>query len=216
MLITTLTASAIAALAGSPHCIGMCGPLACAAGPDPRAQFAYHLGRIGTYTALGALAGAVGDAAPLPASVATALAALLLVVFSLALAGVLPEPRAFRGLARLGARFATHRSVASRLAFGVVNGLLPCGLVYAALALPMASADPGVGALGMATFGLLTVPALGAAALGLRAVLNRTPAVRGLLASVVLLAGLFSLGQRDGWFASEDPTGDPPTCHAPR
>jgi len=216
MLTTTITAASIAAIAGSPHCIGMCGPLACAAGTDARAQVAYHVGRIGTYVTLGALAGAIGSVAPLPAGVATGVAAILLVVFSLSLAGLLPEPRALPGLARLGARFASQQTVPSRLAFGVVNGLLPCGLVYATLALPMAAADPFVGAVGMGVFGLLTVPALAAAAFGLRAVLNRTPAVRGLLASAVLVSGLFALGLRDGWFVDPADPDEPAVCHVPQ
>ncbi|MEO0602362.1 MAG: sulfite exporter TauE/SafE family protein, partial [Myxococcota bacterium] len=161
-------------------------------------------------------AGAVGQTAPLPSGVATGLAAILLVVFALSLAGLLPEPRAVPGLARLGARFARQRTVASRLAFGAVNGLLPCGLVYATLALPMAAADPVVGAASMGVFGLLTVPALAAAALGLRAVMNRTPAARGLLASVVLVSGLFTLGLRDGWFTDAEAPPDAPVCHVPR
>lgn len=215
MLTSTVTAAAIAAISGSPHCIGMCGPLACAAGPEAKAQVAYHVGKIGTYVGLGALAGAVGQAAPVPSEVSTGIAVVLLVGFSLALAGILPEPRAIPGLARLGSRFAARQTVASRVAFGAVNGLIPCGLVYATLALPMAAGDPWVGALSMGVFGLLTVPALAAAALGARAVLNRTPAARGLLASVVLVTGLFTLGLRDGWFVDPEMPPEAPVCHVP-
>lgn len=213
MLETTIVGAAIAGFAGSPHCVGMCGPLACAAGPSAGAQIAYQTGRIGTYVALGALAGAVGHVAPVPGWVATGVAALLLVVFALSLAGLLPEPRAIPGLARLGARFARQPTLGSRLLFGVVNGLLPCGLVYATLALPLAAADPWVGALTMGVFGLATVPALAVAAFSLRAVLQRRPALRGLLAVTVLVTGLVTLGLRDGWFV--DPETPAPVCHVP-
>ncbi len=215
-MLTTVSAAAIAAIAGSPHCVGMCGPLACAAGPDARSQVAYHAGKIGTYVVLGALAGAVGQVALLPGEIGTGVAAGLLILFSLALAGVLPEPRAIPGLTRLGARFAARRTVVSRLAFGSVNGLIPCGLVYATLALPMAAADALVGAVSMGVFGLLTVPALAAAVFGFRAVLNRTPAARGVLASIVLVSGLFTLGLRDGWFSDPDNPPDAPVCHVPQ
>jgi sulfite exporter TauE/SafE len=45
-------------------------------------------------------------------------------------------------------------------AFGFVNGLLPCGLVYAALAAAMVTATPIQGMLFMVFFGLGTMPAL--------------------------------------------------------
>ncbi|MEN0064737.1 MAG: sulfite exporter TauE/SafE family protein [Myxococcota bacterium] len=214
MVVATSAAAALAALVGSPHCIGMCGPLACAAGPKAANQVAYHTGRIGTYATLGALAGALGPRTFLPEGLATAAAALLLLGFAASLAGWLPEPRALPGLVRLGARLAQTPTLASRFAFGVINGLLPCGLVYATLAVPMAGADPTAGALAMATFGLFTVPALASAAFGLRLVLNRTPRVRVLLAGIVLVSGLATLGLRDGWFVGEAPA-DAPLCHVP-
>ncbi|HHO49910.1 MAG TPA: sulfite exporter TauE/SafE family protein [Deltaproteobacteria bacterium] len=209
-----LTSALIAGIAGAPHCLGMCGPLATAAGDGAPHQGAYHLGRIGTYAALGALAGAAGRAVPGPDWLASGLAGLLLVGFALSLAGVVPEPaRAAPGLARAGALLARRTSVPSRLLFGGINGLLPCGLVYATLAIPMAASDPVIGALAMATFGLATVPALAAATLGLRALLSRSMATRRVLAAVVLASGLATLGYRDGWFSDRD--GEVPACHAP-
>ena len=56
---------------------------------------------------------------------------------------------------------------ASRYLFGMANGLLPCGLVYAALALPVALGSAPLGALAMVLFGLGTVPALATLAAGL-------------------------------------------------
>ena len=43
---------------------------------------------------------------------------------------------------------------------GVCLGFLPCGLLYAALAIAMGTGHPGLGALAMVAFGLGTVPAL--------------------------------------------------------
>lgn len=209
-----LTGALIAGVAGAPHCLGMCGPLATAAGGRAPHQAAYHLGRFLTYTALGALAGAAGHAVPGPDWLASGLAAVLLVGFALSLAGVVPEPTAaVPGLARAGAFLAKRTSVPSRLLFGMINGLLPCGLVYATLSIPVAAADPGIGAMAMAAFGLSTVPALAAATLGLRRLLARSMATRRALAAVVLVSGLFTLGYRDGWFASHD--SEVPPCHAP-
>ncbi|MEQ1503335.1 MAG: sulfite exporter TauE/SafE family protein, partial [Myxococcota bacterium] len=206
-----------AAVAGSPHCLGMCGALACAAGGRASDQAAYHLGRIATYAALGALSGVFGQALPGPAWVGPAVAAVFLIGFAASLAGILPEPRiAIPGLAAVGARFARSPGVLSRLAFGVVNGLLPCGLVYASLALAVAAADPLRGAAVMAVFGLFTVPALVAASLGLRKVLARSVGARRALAAVVLVAGLATLGFRAGLFTEVDPDSDLPPCQQAR
>jgi sulfite exporter TauE/SafE len=213
-VVTWIGAAAVAALAGSPHCLGMCGALACAAGDRAGQHAAYHLGRIGTYAALGAVAGGVGQAVPGPGWLGTAVAALFLVVFAASLAGLLPEPRAIPGLARVGARVARRADLPSRLLFGVVNGLLPCGLVYATLSLAVAAADPLVGAAVMGVFGLATVPALLAATFGLRRVVAGSRSARRALAVVVLVTGLGTLGFRGGWFGPEAAASEVPPCHA--
>jgi sulfite exporter TauE/SafE len=205
-----------AALAGTPHCVGMCGALACAAGERPAQQLPYHLGRIGSYAALGALSGAFGHVIPGPDWVGTAVAAVLLVGFALALAGWLPEPRVrLPWLTRAGAALAGRTDGASRLLFGMVNGLLPCGLVYATLGLAVATADPVSGALLMAVFGLGTVPALAVATLGLRRALNRSMRARRALALGIILMGLGSLAWREGLFSPASAAdSDVPPCHA--
>lgn len=197
-----------AALAGTPHCLGMCGGLAVAAGTRGGA-LPYHLGRIGTYAALGGLAGAFGAALPGPGWVPVAVSAVLLVGFSAALAGFLPEPKlAIPGLSRAGAWLARRSGPGAALGFGVVNGLLPCGLLYATLAVPAASGSAASGALLMALFGVWTSLPLGAAALGLRRVLAGRTA-RLALAGVVLITGLAGLAQRGAHASDEEPS-----CHS--
>lgn len=214
-MVTWWFGAAVAGIAGAPHCLGMCGALACAAGERPAHQLGYHLGRIGTYAALGALSGTIGQIVPGPPWVGTALAAVLLVGFAASLAGLLPEPRALPGLARLGAAFARRSDLGSRVALGVVNGLLPCGLVYATLSLAVAAADPVRGASVMVVFGACTVPALAVAAVGLRRAVLRSRAARRVLAAAVLIVGLATLGFRAGLF-SDAPPGSVPPCHAAR
>jgi uncharacterized protein len=195
----TAGAVAVAALAGAPHCLGMCGPFACAAGGRVTELVAYHAGRIGTYAVLGALSGAFGYAVPGPPWVGAVLAGVWLVWFSLALAGLVPELHvSIPGLAHLGRRAASGTGAWSRVALGVVNGLLPCGLTWATLSVAVATADPVQGALAMVLFGVLTVPALLAATFGLRRVLDRSLPLRRVLAGAVLVAGLWSLGVRTG------------------
>lgn len=200
MLTSWVSAAFVAGLVGAPHCLGMCGALACAAGEGPSLQVPYHLGRILTYAALGAASGAVGHLVPGPTWVGSALAAALLVGFSLSLAGVLPAPKpSLKLLGRVGARLAQHSGPPSRLLFGMVNGLLPCGLVYAALAIPVAAEDPLAGALAMTAFGVATLPALVAATVGFRTLLTQSVWVRRGLAAVVLVTGLVTIAWREGW-----------------
>jgi len=198
-MIPSLTAAALAGLVGSPHCMGMCGGFAAACGSGKDRGIAWHAGRLTTYMVLGALAGSVGAAIPGPAWIPATVSAALLIWFALALAGVVPEPR-FRipGLVRLSTGSASRSGTGGRLLFGMANGLLPCGLVYAALAVPVASGSAWVGALSMLAFGLGTVPALVAMTLGFRTVMLRDLRLRRLFAAGVLLAGLVSIGLRQG------------------
>lgn len=182
-------------LAGSPvHCAPMCGPfvLARAAGrmaqvPAARlcerqrlmsgALLPYHVGRIATYAALGALAGGLGASLRglpwlgwlsgvllLGAGGVVLLRALARLAPGLASALLAPWQGAGLALAGrfggwLGGRFAMPR-LGGDLLFGVALGFLPCGLVYTALVTAMALPGPVAGALAMAAFGLGTVPAL--------------------------------------------------------
>ncbi|MEJ2541278.1 MAG: sulfite exporter TauE/SafE family protein [Gemmatimonadota bacterium] len=202
-MIPSLTAAALAGLVGSPHCMGMCGGFAVACGSGMDRGAAWHLGRLFTYMGLGAMAGAAGAAIPGPGWIAALVSTGLLVWFALALGGVVREPR-FRipGLTRLATRSAGRTGFGGRLLFGMANGLLPCGLVYAALAVPVATGDPVVGALSMLAFGLGTVPALVAMTMGLRTVLLRDIRLRRVFAVGVLLAGLASIGLRQGLLGS--------------
>ena len=146
LLLTAL----LAGLAGSPHCVAMCGGFASACA-RPRAGFgAWHAGRLLAYAILGAIAGAVGAALPGPAWLPALLATAFLVWFSAALAGLVPEPPLpVAGLGRIGQRLLGRPGILPQFSFGIVNGVLPCGLVYSALAIPVALGSAGSGALAM-------------------------------------------------------------------
>jgi uncharacterized protein len=194
MTFALLAASFLAGLLGSLHCVGMCGAFAASCARAPLGLPAWHVGRVTTYTLLGALAGAVGRVLPGPAWLPGLVAALLLVWFALGLAGLVPEPRiVLPGLSTAGARAARSTSTGAQLLFGAVNGFLPCGLVYAALGVPVALAQPLAGGLAMAAFGLGTVPALSLAALGVRRFVFSSLARRRLFAALVLLTGLWAI-----------------------
>lgn len=173
----------LAGLAGSlVHCVGMCGPFVLGQvmasveppGERPYGEWQrltgallvpYHLGRFTTYTALGALAGGATAVFAslemfswLSALLLTA-AAGLLAAQALGMALKTASPAATL-LARLGAPLSASRTAIARYGLGVVLGLLPCGLLYAALAAAAGSGSVVAGAIAMACFALGTVPAL--------------------------------------------------------
>lgn len=199
-MLALLTGSFLAGLVGSPHCMGMCGPFVIACGRGPAGSAAYHGGRLTTYGVLGALAGGFGDILPGPSWIPALVSLLVVTWFAGTLAGIVPEPRiAVPGAARAMTWATKRRGLGSRYVLGAANGLLPCGLVYAALGIPLASGSPAVGALAMVLFGLGTVPALLALTLGARRLVGASLGLRRALATGVLLAAAWSVGRREGW-----------------
>lgn len=175
----------------------MCGAFAASCTRAPGGLPAWHAGRLATYGLLGGLAGAAGGLLPGPAWLPAALAAGLLCWFALGLAGLVPGPHLVpAGLTRTGAHAARRTTASAQFLFGVVNGFLPCGLVYSALTIPVALADPLGGVLAMVAFGLGTVPALSFAALGLRRLLLATLWRRRVFALLVLVTGLWTIWTR--------------------
>jgi sulfite exporter TauE/SafE len=189
----------MAGFVGSLHCIGMCGGFAVACGARARDTFLWHAGRTATYAILGGLAGAFGSLIPGPGWVVAAISGVLIAWFAAGLAGLVPEPHiSIPGVKHLATNLATRTNMAARFGFGMANGLLPCGLVYASLAIPVSAGDPVVGALSMTAFGIGTMPALTAVALGLRKIAMRDMRLRRLLAAGVFLAAMWSIGARTG------------------
>lgn len=164
-------------LVGSAHCVGMCGGFALALAHDERErrrlharQTLYHLGKTTTYAFLGALAGGGGAALASTLSGAQSALSIVLGLFLIGVGlGLLGVLRRFEGFRRVGpwrafttrmAAFLRKRTLKSAYGLGLVNGLLPCGLVYAVLAKAAATGSVLGGALTMAVFGAATVPAL--------------------------------------------------------
>jgi sulfite exporter TauE/SafE len=164
-------------LAGSRHCVGMCGgfPLALASGASGgnlRRQLLYNLGRLNTLAAIGALSGACGAALVATGPVRllehalAIVAGLLMLVVGLEILGVRLGATA-RGTAlvqsalrRLLTGVIASRSPAAPLALGVFNAFLPCHLIYAFAARAASTASMAEGMLTMLAFGLGTVPAM--------------------------------------------------------
>jgi uncharacterized protein len=161
-------------LLGSFHCVGMCGPIALALPMGQGSKISYVLGRlfynggrILTYTLLGMGAGLVGSALPLAGWQQTlSIVSGLLILLMVLLPGTLSAPFfqkigggwLLKGVKKKLGHFLVRASLPSMGAAGALNGLLPCGLVY--LALAGALSAPGVGSAGlyMLLFGLGTLP----------------------------------------------------------
>lgn len=200
-MVAYLGSAFLAGLVGSLHCIGMCGGFAVACGGRARDTLLWHAGRTATYALLGALAGAFGSLISGPGWVVGILSTLLILWFAAGLAGLVPEPHvSLPGVKHLTTNLARRTNMVARFGFGMATGFLPCGLVYASLGIPVAASDPLVGALAMTAFGVGTMPALTAVALGLRRIVLRNLALRRALAAGVLVAALWSIGMRSGVF----------------
>ncbi|MCS6850826.1 MAG: sulfite exporter TauE/SafE family protein [Gemmataceae bacterium] len=207
-------------LLGSGHCLGMCGSFVLALGSQRdrawrlvRRQVVYGLGRVFTYAVGGAAAGYMGwrlasglrSLAAVQACLAIAAGGLLLYQ-GLTAAGVLSPMRGRTswGLCLLPSLFgALLHATRWRSVFlaGMVNGLLPCGLVYAYLSLAASSANLLVGALTMTLFGLGTVPPLALLGAGGQALRRVGPRLLPLAAWCVVLTGVLCLVRGCGLLA---------------
>ncbi|GAB3634629.1 sulfite exporter TauE/SafE family protein [Hymenobacter arcticus] len=196
-------------LLGSFHCVGMCGAIALAlpgaGGPRYVAgRVLYNLGRVSTYALLGAAAGALGQGLRLAGwqqglSLLSGGLILLLVAT--------PERWLDRAAGTLGLAAGLSR-VKTQLAYyyqrpglgalyttGLLNGLLPCGLVYLALAGALSAPGIGGAAAYMGLFGLGTLPLMLALSLSgqLVPLAWRQRLRRAVPVTALALAGLFIL-----------------------
>lgn len=159
-------------LAGSLHCAGMCGPLTLAlpaTGSGPvgfiTGRLAYNFGRITTYTALGVVIGWLGRSLALAGvqrwvSMAAGIAIIAGLVLSHRASGAGLTAAAVRQLKNALGTVLRKRSISSLWTLGLLNGLLPCGMVYAAAAGAMATGGWLSGISYMALFGLGTLPVM--------------------------------------------------------
>jgi uncharacterized protein len=160
---------------GSAHCLGMCGPLALAV-PAPRNTFAQRLrsallmngGRVFTYALIGALFGLFGRGLQLAGlQQAVSISMGLVILLSLLMPSIMKFRWITKGAGTLVmrmqgvmARQLRRTSSGGLFVTGTLNGLLPCGMVYLALAGALAQDGWWQGALFMIFFGLGTWPAL--------------------------------------------------------
>lgn len=146
-------------LFGSLHCLGMCGPLVMAL-PQSSGWKAilYHFGRILAYATIGILVGLFGkgiNMAGFQQSVSI-ISGILVILFGL---GLLRKKTSWPPFfLKLYTKWSQSTDLLSVFLLGFLNGLLPCGMVYVAMAGALIEQDIFRGALYMMVFGAGTLP----------------------------------------------------------
>ncbi len=153
---------------GSFHCIGMCGPIALALPVHKKSPalrhlliLVYNLGRIITYSFFGFTAGSIGQAvawAGFQQGLSIGVGAVMLFIVFFPVKNNNPAAGFLLGIKSGFASLFSKSSRSSLFMIGLLNGFLPCGLVYMGIAGAAATGSALAGALFMATFGLGTFP----------------------------------------------------------
>jgi sulfite exporter TauE/SafE len=165
----------IIGLLGSFHCIGMCGPIAIALPLKEQSWLTrvvsgllYNFGRVITYMGLGIVFGLMGMGLALWGfqrwvSIGAGSVMILSVVFPVLFGRVqigTAIDRMFSGIKSGFGKLFGYRTYGSTFMIGIMNGFLPCGLVYIALAGAIVASSPLSGATYMMLFGVGTIPAM--------------------------------------------------------
>jgi sulfite exporter TauE/SafE len=164
----------ILGLAGSFHCIGMCGPIAfvlpvskASKGKATLQTAAYHIGRLLSYALIGLLFGLLGKGLYLAGfqqrlSILMGIVMIILILLPLKLLNKLTPIRPFTsGISQLKKALGVYLkkdSLYSLFTIGFLNGFLPCGLVYMAVVGAISMGNHVTGMVYMLLFGLGTVP----------------------------------------------------------
>lgn len=175
-MLQTAVAAFTMGVIGSFHCVGMCGPLALALPLKDDSLFSkftgsllYNSGRIVTYSLFGLAAGSIGQGFSF-----FGIQQWLSIVAGLLIALFVIIPKVFlkRGgekniaanffiqLRQIFGKLFFKKSQSTLFAIGFLNGLLPCGLVYLAMAGAVATGYIANAVLFMAAFGAGTLPVM--------------------------------------------------------
>jgi len=209
------------------HCIGMCGGIVVAytsSKVDPKSSYieqttshlAYNFGRVATYTILGALFGFIGQViafTPTTKGILFFITGVLMVLAGLSLIGNIKflnsaewSVSKYAWYQNSFRKLITSKNYMSFFLLGMLNGIIPCGLVYSFAIFAASTATPLGGALVMATFGLATIPAL--FFLGFITKFLQRGNLRGtmmkLAALLVIIYGLFTLYKGYNFIAHPD------------
>ena len=199
---------------GSLHCIGMCGPIALALPSQSKSKFSfysgrilYNLGRVLTYSIMGLIVGLIGQKINLGGyqqivSITLGAVILIAVLLPASIKKYFIRSKLIQSITKLlqssiGVLF-RKGSQSSLFGIGVLNGFLPCGFVYVALAGAVALSNVEKSILFMALFGIGTIPAMFSASIvtnllgqDFRTRIHRAiPVFASVLAVIFILRGL--------------------------
>jgi sulfite exporter TauE/SafE len=227
---TALWATILASsLAGSLHCVAMCGPLIGLHGGARSLRLAliHALGRLTTYAALGALAGLLGRAVDLAGHLAAIQHGAAIAAGVLTVAWGLRAMAIARGwcrgwwrtagsaptlFPRTLAQIRTRRAARRAWLIGVLTGLLPCGWLWVFVVSAAGTGSPWTGAAVMSVFWLGTVPAMtGLLAIGGPAIARIRRKLPAISACVLIALGLVTLAAR--WRDAGASGATAPHCH---
>ena len=213
-MLTIFIAAFTMGIIGSFHCVGMCGPLALSlpiSNDNFQSKFfgafLYNVGRVTTYASFGLVFGLIGKSLVLfgfQQWLSIILGGIIIVLL------VLPKlfPHLNKKLNFTNSFFEKLRPAIGRLFFkknqsslfaiGLLNGLLPCGLVYIAIAAAVATGGLGSSVLFMAAFGLGTLPVMWSIAffgnyigIGIRQKIRKAyPYMMVLMACLLIIRGM--------------------------
>ncbi len=174
MEIALIVSALILGLGSGFHCIGMCGPIALSMGLTKQQALNFHLqnttynlGRIVTYAFLGAILGIVGEGFNVAGiqqylTVGVGILLIVMALFSFGgkdFASKIPFLSKFLLSIKINlGKYLQKPGYSSRFITGILNGFLPCGMVYMALTASLAAGGVWQGAAFMALFGLGTFP----------------------------------------------------------
>ncbi len=206
----------VAFLGSVGHCIGMCGGIIVAYSStkidgkwskyaQSIAHLIYSLGRITTYTLLGAIFGAIGGVVSfnnIANGTLTIVAGIFMILAGLSLTGKLSFltqlEHSFSGsrwYQEVFRQVLRSKSLYSFYILGLLNGLLPCGLVYFFAVTAASTGSPLWGAFVMLIFGLSTIPALFSLGMftGIFAKSAMRKSMMSLAAIVVIIYGFYTI-----------------------
>lgn len=188
-------------LAGSLHCIGMCNPLVMAvSGSGKKAVYrnlAYNVGRIVTYSLLGAVVSFLG----MGLSIAgmqhgiSIIAGIAILVIAIANIRVKTPSFISQKIVRLVSSIRSKFHL-SPVIMGMVNGLIPCGMTLVALGYCITLEWPFDGFMAMVFFGLGTMPAMfGISSILKKVIVKLKVSYQGIQTTLLILSGVILIGR---------------------
>ena len=182
----TLTSAFLLGFFSTMHCVGMCGGIIGALSLSLPAEIrnekprlftyvmTYNMGRIISYGTAGLIAGAIGAGVLQSAgfeqghTILRSIGVMMMIAIGLYLTGWLPQLASVEKIGRpiwkhlepIGRKLVPVASLPKALAYGLIWGWLPCGMVYFVLVWALTAGGAINGALTMIAFGLGTLPTL--------------------------------------------------------